>query len=134
MINQVADVPRDPPRLVRRQMEDARLGPIGGRLRGGSDRQTPEGTADYINDLLWSAPPGEEPKLAITRTLTPGVLVLVHSVYGHPGVARTRMLVRGKYRWLTVAQNIRDCALSCGCRRRNRAWSQRVAMVPSRLL
>ena len=137
MISQVAEMLRDPSRLVQQQREDARLGHIGGRLRGDGHRQTPEGTADYVlddNDLLWNAPLGEEPKLAIPRALVPGVLALVHSTYGHPGVARNLMMVRGKYWWPIVAQNVRDYALSCGCRRRKRAWSQRVAMMPARLL
>jgi len=57
----VAEVLRDTPRLVQRQKEDARLGPIGGRLREVGDRQTPEETANNVlddNDLLWSASQG----------------------------------------------------------------------------
>ena len=50
MIDQVAEVLRDMPRLVQRHKEDARLGPIGGRLQGGGDRQAPEGTANYVLD------------------------------------------------------------------------------------
>ena len=137
MIDQVAEVLRDTPRLAQRQREDARLGPIVGRLRGDGDRQTPEGTVNYVlddNHLLWSTPQGEAPKLAIPRALVPGVLALVHSTYGHPGVARTLLLVKGKYAWPTVAQDVREYVLSCGCRRRKRARSQRVAMMPSRLL
>ena len=55
MTSRVADVLRDPPRLVRLQNADARLDPMGRRLRGGGNRQTPKGTADYVlddNDLL----------------------------------------------------------------------------------
>ena len=36
MIDQVAEVLRDMPRLVQRHKEDARLGPIGNRLEGGA--------------------------------------------------------------------------------------------------
>ena len=117
MIDQVAEVLRDTPRLVQRQKEDARLGPIGGRLREVGDRQTPEGTANYVlddNDLLLSVPRGEAPKLAIPRALVPGVLALVHSTYGHPGVARTLLLVKGMHGWPTVAQDVREYVLSCG--------------------
>ena len=137
MISRVAETLRNPPRLVQHQRQDARLGPVGGRLRGDGDRQTPEGTANYIlddNDLLWNAPPGGEPKLAIPRALVPGVLALVHSTYGHPGVARTLLLTRAKYWWPSMARDVREYVLSCGCRRRKRAWSQRVAMMPARLL
>ena len=136
MIGQVAEMLRDAPPPVGRQKEGARLGPIGGRLRGGGDRQTPEGTANYVLDdnvLLWRAPVGGAPKLAIPRALVP-VLALVHSTYGHPGVAQTLLLVKGKYRWPTVAQDVRDYVLSCGCMRRKRARSLRVAMMPARLL
>ena len=90
MNDQVVEVLRDIARLVQRQKEDARLGPFGGRLRGGGDGQTPEGTANYVpddNDLLWSAPEGEAPNLLIPRALVPGVLELVHSTYGRSGVA-----------------------------------------------
>ena len=76
----------DTPPLVQRQKEDARLGPFAGRLRGAGDRQTPKGIANYVlndNDLLWIAPQGEAPKLAIPRALVPGVLALVHSAYGN---------------------------------------------------
>ena len=137
MISRVADVLRDPPKLVRLQKDDARLGPIGGRLRRESDRQTPEGTADYVvedNDLLWSAPPKKEPKLAIPRALVPGMLALAHGTYGHPGVARILLLVGDTYWWPTIAQDTRDDVLSCGCRRKKRAWTQRVAMMPTPLL
>ena len=121
MVDQVAEVLRDTPRLVQRQREDARLGPIWGRLRGRGDRQSPEGTANYVldgNDLLWSVPRGETPKLAIPRALVPGVLALVLSTYGHPGVARTLLLNKGEYGWPTVAQDVREYVLSCVCRRR----------------
>ena len=72
--------------------------------------------------------------MTIPRALLQGVLGLVHSTNGHPGVARTLLLVKGKYRWPTVAQDVREYVLSCGCRRRKRARSQRVALMPARLL
>lgn len=107
------------------------MDPIGGSLRGEDDRQTPEGTADYVlDDLLWSAPQREAPKLAIPRALVPDVLALVHSTYGHPGEVRTLLLVKGRYRRSIVAQNIREYVLSCGYRPRKRARSQRVARRP----
>ena len=36
--------------------------------------------------------------MAIPRAQVPGVLALVHSTYGHPGVGRTPLMVKGKYR------------------------------------
>ena len=72
--------------------------------------------------------------MAVARALVPGVLALVHSAYGHPGVARTLLLIKGKYGWPTVAQDVREYVLSCGCRKRKRARSQRVVIMPARLL
>ena len=84
--------------------------------------------------IFWPARKGESPKLAITRAMTTGVLALVHSTFGHPGVACTTLLVQGKYNWPTLVEGVRDYMLSCGCRRRKRASSQRVAMMPARFL
>ena len=137
MISRAVDEHRDPPIPVRLQKDDGRLGPIGGRLRGWSDRQTPERTPDYVlddNDLLWSAPPKTKLKLAIPRALVPETLALVHGTYGHPGITRTLLLVRDKCWWPAIAQDARDYVLSCGCRRKKRVLSQRVVMMPARLL
>ena len=71
------------------------------QVEGGSDRDTPEETVDYVvdgNDLLWNALPKMEAKLAIRGALRPQVQVLVYGPYGHPGVARTLSLVKEKYR------------------------------------
>lgn len=48
MENQVANVIRDPPRLAKRDTQNARLGSIKDRPGGRGDRQTPVGTADYV--------------------------------------------------------------------------------------
>ena len=58
----------------------------------------------------------------------------MHSTYGHPGVAWAHLLIKGRYGWPTVAQDVREYVLSCGCRRKKRARSERVAMMPARLL
>ena len=96
MISRVAETLRNPPRLDQHQREDARLGPVGGRLGGDGVRQTPEGTANYVLDLLWNAPPGGGAKLAMPRAVVPGVLALVHSTYENPGVAPTLLLTWAK--------------------------------------
>ncbi|CAN0591494.1 unnamed protein product, partial [Laminaria digitata] len=44
--------------------------------------------------ILWHTHNGEDPKLAIPRAMIPGVLALVHSTFGHPGVARTTLLIQ----------------------------------------
>ena len=69
------------------------------------------------NVLLWNTPFGGEPKLAIPRALVPGVLALVHSTYGHPGVARTLLLTRAKDWWQLMTQDVWEYVLSRGCRR-----------------
>ena len=72
--------------------------------------------------------------MAIPRALVPGVLALVHSTYGQPGVARTILLTRAKYWWQSLALDVREYVLSCGCRRRKRAWNQREALMSAQLL
>ena len=84
--------------------------------------------------ILWHAFKGEDPKLAIPRVMMPGVLALVHSTCGHPGVERTTVIVQRKYNWPTLVKDVREYVLSCGCRRRKRASSQRVGMMPARFL
>lgn len=64
----------------------------------------------------------------------PGVLTLVQSPFGHPGAARTTLLVRGKYSWPKLIRDVREHVLSCRCRRRKGTSSQRVAMMPARFL
>ena len=84
------------------------------------------------DDLLWNTTPGGESKLAVQRAVVPGAQALVHSIYGHLGVAPTLLLVKGKYKGPTAGQDVRVYVRSCGCKRRKRAWSQRVAMIPAR--
>ena len=78
--------------LVGRQKRDATLGPMFKESGSVED--------EYLTDdngVLWYAPRGQKPTLAIPRTLIPGVLSLVHNTFGHPGVARMTLLVREKY-------------------------------------
>ena len=60
------------------------------------------------------------------------MLSLVHSTFGHPGVARTTLLVRENYSWPTLRKDVSQYVLSCGCRRRKRINSQKVWMLPAR--
>ena len=53
-------------------------------------------------------------RLAIVRTLKPGVLALVHSTYAPPGGERTTALVSQRFYWPTLAQDVRECVLSAG--------------------
>ena len=114
-----------------RQREDPHLlGKVRDLNNGGTG-------GEYVTDdegLLWYAPPGSILRLAIPRSLVPGVLAFVHTTYGHPGVARTTELTRRKYHWTSLKSDVRDYVLSCGCRRLKRSTSQRVAMLPARFL
>ena len=81
-----------------------------------------EGT--YLVDdhgLLWKTPKdmpkGEIAKLVTPRALVPGMLALVHSTFGQPGVARTTLAVQAKYSWPILTKDVREYVLSCGCRR-----------------
>lgn len=92
---------------------------------------------EYLLDdegLLWYAPKRADPKLAVPRVMVPGFLALVHSTFSHPVVVRTTLLVQGRYNWPTLVKDVREYLLSCGCRRKKRANSQRVAMMPAKFL
>ena len=78
--------------------------------------------------------PGSILRLVIHRSLVPGILALVHTTYGHPGVARTTELTQRKYHWTSLKGDIRNYVLSCECQRLKRSSSQRVTMLPARFL
>ena len=59
---------------------------------------------------------------------------MVHSTFGHSGVARTTLLVREKYSWLTIRKYITQYVLSSGCRRRKQTNGPNVWMLPARFL
>ena len=51
---------------------------------------------EYLLDderILRYARKGEDLKLAIPRVINPDLLTLVHSIFGHPGIARTTLPV-----------------------------------------
>ena len=91
----------------------------------------------YVTDdggLLSYAPPGSLLRLAIPRSLVLGILALVHTNHGHPGVARTTELMQSKYHWTSLKSDVQDYVFSCGCQRLKRSTSQRIAMLPARLI
>ena len=126
MVQWIADLFRKPQELMARQREDSHLlGKVQDLNNGGTG-------GEYVTDddgLLWYAPPGAILRLAIPRSLVPGVLAFVHSTCGHPGVARTTELTQKKYHWTSLKSDVRDYVLSCGCRRLKRSTSQRVAVT-----
>lgn len=131
-LSRMEDTLRDRTRLVDAQRKDDTLRLPRSRLEAGQGED-----GDYLLDdhqLLWHAPRGRAYAIALPRQLVPAVLALVHGTYGHPGVARTTMLIERKYHWPTLKKDTRAYVLSCKCRRRKRAWSRQLAMIPARLL
>lgn len=123
---------RSTKQLALAQQNDLVLGDMCTQLKKGKGENK-----DYILDdhqLLWHAPRGKAYAVAVPRELIPGVLALVHGTYGHPGVARTTILIERKYHWPTLKKDTRAYVLSCKCRRRKRPWSKQIAMLPARLL
>ena len=73
---------------------------------------------DYVLDdenVLYYAPRGEKPTLAIPRTMVAAVLSLVHTTNGHPGVAVTTLIAKSKFSWPTLRRDVREYVKSCGC-------------------
>ena len=113
---------RDTAQLVDAQKQDPTLRLLRNQLEAGQA----EGT-DYVladDHLLWHAPRGRMYAIAVPQQLVPAVLALIHGTYGHPGVARTTILIERKYHWPTLKKDVRAYVLSCKCRRRKRAWSR----------
>ena len=131
MLDQVKELLQDTPELVKNQSKDpALLEVVKDLVSGGMG-------GDYVLDekqLLWYSPVGSAPRLAIPQSLKAGIMALVHTTYGHPGVARTILLVQQHYHWPTMKKDLREYVLSCGCRRRKSSSSHRVAMLPARFL
>eukprot|EP00752_Nemacystus_decipiens_P008157 g7296.t1 len=131
-LERMENVLRDPVQLADAQRQDPTLGPIREALEAGQGDGSHYVLSD--NDLLWHAPRGGTYAIAVPRRLIPGVLALVHGTYGHPGTARTTLLIARKFHWPSLKQDVRAYVLSCPCRRRKRAWSTQLSMMPARLL
>ena len=131
MLDLVSQRLQDTPELVKSQSKDPKLLEIVRDLVSGGME------GDYVLDekqLLWLSPVGSAPRLAIPHSLEAGIITSVHTTYGHPGVAKTTLLAQQDCYWPILKKDLRDYVLSCGCRRRKRSSSQRVAMLPARFL
>ena len=75
---------------MKHQNEDSHLlGKIQDLDKGGTE-------GEYVaddNGLLWYITPGSTLRLAIPHSLVPDILPLVHTTYGHSGIAQTTELV-----------------------------------------
>ena len=131
MVQRIVGVLRKPQELMNWQREDSHLL---GKIQDLDNGRT---GGEYLTDddrLLWYAPPGSILRLAIPCSLVSGILALVHTTFGHRGVARTTDLMQRKYHWTSLKSDFRDYVLSWGCRGLKRSTSQRVAMLPARFL
>lgn len=57
---------------------------------------------EFLTDdegVLWHCSLGQKPTLAEPHTMIPRVLSLVHSIYGHPRIAHTTLLIKEKFSW-----------------------------------
>ena len=118
---------------MQRQCEDLVLGRVRRELQEAGNRGS--GGGKFVmddNGLLWLAPLGKVPRLAIPQSLVSGIMALAHSTYGHPGTARSTALISRQCCWPTLIRDVRNYVLPCGCRRRKQSASQRVAMLPAR--
>ena len=81
MIQRITDLLRKPQELMKRQREDSHLlGEVQDLNNGGTG-------VEYITDddgLLWYVSPRSILRLAISRSLVPGILAFVHTTYGYP--------------------------------------------------
>ena len=62
------------------------------------------------------------------------MLALAHGTFGHPGRARTTLIIADKYHWPSLKQDVRHFVESCRCRMKKRQWSTQLRMLPARFL
>ena len=116
------DTLRDTTQLVEAQRKDHHLQHLRGELEAGRGENREYVLAD--DNLLWHAPRGRAYAMAVPKQLVPAVLALVHGTYGHPGAARTTILIERRYHWPTLKKDVRAYVLSCKCRRRKTGVEQ----------
>eukprot|EP00752_Nemacystus_decipiens_P012408 g10995.t1 len=123
---------RDPVELATEQQRDFVLGPIRKDLEDGKGEK-----GDYVLDdqnLLFHAPRGKLHVIALPRRLIPAALALAHGTFGHPGIARTTIIIADKYHWPSLKKDVRRYVLSCRCRMKKRPSSMQLYMLPARFL
>ena len=100
----------------------------------GRKKTCPEHDRYLIDEknLVWYTPNDSKPVLAVPRSMVPELLALVQTLHGHPGVGATLALVRSHFYWPTIARDTRLYVASCGCNRRKRFRSQKIATMPGR--
>ena len=103
-------------------------------MSGVENKTCPEHDRYLIDEknLVWYTPNDSKPVLAVPRSMAPVLLALVHTLHGHAGVGATLALVRTHFHWPTIARDTRLYVASCGCNRRKRSPSQKIATMPGR--
>lgn len=97
------------------QQQDSLLERVTSHLLDGEVSTDPEGKLDtrsYLTDdrdLSWYAPGGKEkPVSVIHRALEPDLIVLVHAMHDHPGVASTLALLRESFHLPTMTRDMQE--------------------------
>ena len=136
-IHRAVQVLTNPATLAGRQQDDTHLGQV---RKSSCDSGAGEGGVDTTSyglddDEVVRYTDEQGRKLpAIPESMTADVLALVHTLHGHAGVGATLALARDHFHWPTVTRDTRQYVLSCGCRRRKRPNSRRIALLPGRPL
>ena len=139
---------QDVPQLVRMHEADpflnkGRQALFGQRNRAGANGLTKEVVNRYLIDnqsLLWlemersATLVRRTSVLAIPSWLVSDLLALIHCQHGHLGVARRLALSRDRFNWPGMCRDAREYVLSCGCRRRKRSGSEKLAMLRARFM
>ena len=127
-----------PESFIQRQREDAFFGQVCQRLSGFEDetREQVDVTGYDIGEdgLLRYRDAAGRRRLAVPLTMIPDVLALVHTLQGHSGIGATIAIACRHFFWKTLVRDARQYVSSCGCNRRKRSTSRRVAMTPGRPL
>ena len=136
-IHRAVQVLTNPAALARRQQDDAHLGQVRKSLcDSGAGEEGVDTTSYGLDDDEVARYTDEQGKKlpAIPESMIADVLALVHTPHGHAGVEASLVLVRDHFHWPTVIRDTRQYVLSCGCRRRKRPNSRRIALLPGRPL
>ena len=137
-IDRAVHVPTNPASLARRQRDDCQLGQVRRSLRDsngvGAEGIDTTGYSLDDDDVIRYADDKGRKLPAIPEAMIADVLALVHTLHGRAGVGATLALVRDHFHWPSATSDTRQYVLSCGCRRRKRQNSRRLAMLPGRPL
>ena len=115
MLERVTAIVHDFPQLMHRQSKIWYSAGFLKELQEAGNRGS-GGGADVMDDngLLWVAPLGKVPRLAVPQSLDPGNRALAHSTYRHPGTARTTALISRRYCWPTLIKTVETTSSRLG--------------------